>query len=291
MNMKKIISAVMALSMIFALSGCGDDGTATTTAGEKDSGKKTTAENKTTADNTTENNTTENTAAENNTTAPSAGGEYMSLDKNISQSFLNFETPEQGEEIIVMTIKDYGTVKIQLFPEVVPVAVENFVTHAKDGYYDGLTFHRIISEFMIQGGDPLGTGTGGESIWGSKFESGMTAKLHHFTGALAYANSGATSTSGSQFYICVNKTLTDADMQMYYDGGYRFDEETMKKYIEVGGQPYLDAGIFGGSGYTVFGQVFEGQDVVEAVSKVQTASDRPIQPVIIETVKVEQYQG
>jgi cyclophilin family peptidyl-prolyl cis-trans isomerase len=281
--MKKIISAVMALSMIFALSGCGDEETSTsTTAGKKTSGEKTTAET-TAAKNTTEK---DNTSA-------TTEGVYMSLDKNISQSFLNFETPEQGEEIIVMTIKDYGTVKIQLFPEVVPAAVENFVTHAKDGYYDGLTFHRIISEFMIQGGDPLGTGTGGESIWGSKFDSGMTSKLHHFTGALAYANSGSTMTSGSQFYICVNKDLSEEEMQQWYDGGYRFDDETMKKYVEVGGQPYLDQGIFAGKGkgYTVFGQVFEGQDVIEAVSKVQTASDKPIQPVIIESVKVEQYQG
>ena len=67
-----------------------------------------------------------------------------------------------------MKIKDYGDVKIKLFPEYAPKGVENFVTHAKEGYYDGLTFHRVIKDFMIQGGDPKGDGTGGESIWGGK---------------------------------------------------------------------------------------------------------------------------
>jgi cyclophilin family peptidyl-prolyl cis-trans isomerase len=208
-----------------------------------------------------------------------------------STAFYNFNEPKEGDEIIVMTIKNYGTVKIRLFPELVPKAVENFVTHAKEGYYDGLIFHRIIAEFMIQGGDPLGTGTGGESIWGGKFDSGMTDKLHHFTGALAYANSGSTSTSGSQFYICVNKTLTQAEIDSYVQAGYTFDEETQKKYMEVGGQPFLDGGIFGGSNaYTVFGQVYEGQNIIEAVSKVQTGtSDRPLEAVVIESIKVEEY--
>ncbi|MDR0919330.1 MAG: peptidylprolyl isomerase [Oscillospiraceae bacterium] len=275
--MKKIISALLAFSMVFGLTSCAEDESVKTTDGEKTQVTDNAAEN------------TESTQGA-VTFAPE--GEYMKNDSAISEDFLNFNAPEEGEEIIVMSIKGFGDVKIQLFPEVVPLAVENFVTHAKDGYYDGLTFHRVIGEFMIQGGDPLGTGTGGESIWGEKFDSGMTSKLHHFTGALAYANSGSTYTSGSQFYICVNKAITEDEMKEYYNGGYTFDEATQKKYVEVGGQPFLDKGIFAGpgTGYTVFGQVFEGQDVIEAVSKVETdGGDKPVQGVIIESVKVEQY--
>lgn len=70
--------------------------------------------------------------------------------------------PQSGDTVAEFTIKDYGTVKVRLFPELAPKAVENFITHAKDGYYDGLSFHRVIDNFMIQGGDPKGDGTGGE---------------------------------------------------------------------------------------------------------------------------------
>lgn len=76
---------------------------------------------------------------------------------------------QEGEEIAVITVKGYGEIKVRFFPDEAPKAVENFTTHAKEGYYDGLTFHRVIADFMIQGGDPKGDGTGGESIWGEGF--------------------------------------------------------------------------------------------------------------------------
>ncbi|NLX61223.1 MAG: hypothetical protein GXZ06_01660 [Tissierellia bacterium] len=85
---------------------------------------------------------------------------------------------------------NYGTIKIRLFPEAAPKAVENFKTHAKNGYYKGVTFHRVIDEFMIQGGDPSGNGTGGESIWGEPFEDEFHKDYHHIRGALSMANSG-----------------------------------------------------------------------------------------------------
>ncbi|MBE6862471.1 MAG: peptidylprolyl isomerase, partial [Ruminococcus sp.] len=122
----------------------------------------------------------------------------------------NFSPLEKGEQIVVMSIRGYGDVKIRLFPEYASKGVENFVELAKQGYYDGLTFHRVISDFMIQGGDPEGTGSGGHSIWGEKFDGGTDEHLIHAAGAVAYANSGSTATNGSQFYV-VTGTVYSAD--------------------------------------------------------------------------------
>ena len=112
---------------------------------------------------------------------------------------LNFEAVKAGD--VVATMKTtMGQIKIKLFPSVAPKAVENFVTHAKEGYYNGVTFHRVIEEFMIQGGDPLGNGTGGESIWGKGFAQEINDSLRHFSGALSYATA-ADKLNGSQFFI------------------------------------------------------------------------------------------
>ena len=113
----------------------------------------------------------------------------------------NFEMPEIGEKIAVITVKDFGEIKIKLFPDAAEKGVENFVGLAEMGYYDELIFHRIIPSFMNQGGDPMGSGYGGKSIWGDSFDGGIPEGLYHFSGAVAYANSGSTSTNGSQFYI------------------------------------------------------------------------------------------
>lgn len=99
-----------------------------------------------------------------------------------------------------------GTIKIRLFPQFAPKAVENFMKHAKDGYYDNTKFHRVIENFMIQGGDPKGNGTGGESIWKGAFEDELNVLLHHFPGALSMANSGPNS-NGSQFFIVQGEVL------------------------------------------------------------------------------------
>lgn len=199
---------------------------------------------------------------------------------------VNYIAPEKGEEVIVMTIKDRGDVKIKLFEDEAPKGVENFVGLAEQGYYDGLTFHRVINEFMIQGGDPLGTGTGGESIWGDKFEGGTSEKAIHLRGAVAYANSGATSTNGSQFYIVTGEDITDETLELYAANGYTFSEDVIELYKENGGTPFLDGG------YTVFGQVYDGLDIVMEAQTVETdASDKPIEDLIIEKVTVEEYDG
>ena len=99
-----------------------------------------------------------------------------------------------------------GVIEIELRPDLAPIAVENFSTHIKNGYYDGLIFHRIIKRFMIQGGDPTGTGRGGESIWGKSFKDEFTSKaMFNRAGVLAMANAGP-NTNGSQFFITTIET-------------------------------------------------------------------------------------
>ena len=109
------------------------------------------------------------------------------------------------------TIKtNHGDIVIQLFPEQAPKTVENFITLAKQGYYDGVTFHRVIPEFMIQGGDPTGTGAGGQSSFGAPFEDEFSRELFNFNGALSMANAGP-NTNGSQFFI-VSATQVPGNM-------------------------------------------------------------------------------
>ncbi|MEG2813991.1 MAG: peptidylprolyl isomerase, partial [Oscillospiraceae bacterium] len=106
---------------------------------------------------------------------------------------------KKGPQAII-EIEKFGTIKVDLLPDVAPKAVENFTKLSKDGYYNGLTFHRVIKDFMIQGGDPKGDGTGGESIWKKPFQDEFSEKARNFSGALSMANSGP-NTNGSQFFI------------------------------------------------------------------------------------------
>ena len=113
--------------------------------------------------------------------------------------FNQLDKPLEGE--VKMTMKtNFGDMKFRMFPDKAPKACENFLTHAENGYYNGLIFHRVINDFMIQGGDPTGTGMGGESIWGKAFEDEFDIELRNYRGALSMANSGP-STNGSQFFV------------------------------------------------------------------------------------------
>ncbi len=116
---------------------------------------------------------------------------------------INIFANEKNTHIILETTQ--GIIEIELFQDVAPLAVENFITHVKNGYYDGITFHRIIKNFMIQGGDPTGTGRGGESIWGKPFKDEYKGKLFDKSGILAMANAGP-HTNGSQFFITTVST-------------------------------------------------------------------------------------
>ena len=116
------------------------------------------------------------------------------------------EEPVKGEEIAIIKT-NHGDIKVRFFPEAAPKAVENFITHGKNGYYDGVTFHRVINDFMIQSGDPDGTGAGGESIWGEFFEDEFHQEYHNFRGALSMAKQPQPDTNGSQFFIVQGKKI------------------------------------------------------------------------------------
>ena len=147
---------------------------------------------------------------------------------------------------------NHGDIALKLFAEKAPKTCENFSTHAKNGYYDKVIFHRVIDGFMIQGGDPTGTGRGGKSIWGKPFEDEVRNGLSFDRkGLLAMANAGPC-TNGSQFFITLVPT------------GYLTDK------------------------HTIFGEVESGMDVVEKIGKVAKGpGDRPVQDVVIERCSVE----
>ena len=234
-----------------------------------------------------------------------AQAEFDALKEKMFTDGTNFpqlEEPEKGEEIAVLTTNK-GVIKIKLCPEEAPKAVENFKGLVNEGYYDGLTFHRVINDFMIQGGDPNGDGTGGESIWGGKFEDEYNGDMYHFRGAIAYANSGM-DTNGSQFYIVQAPTVQEGyfdyidevikqygDSELLYDSNSgkiirtNYSDKAREEYNTLGGTPHLDFG------YTVFGQVIEGMDVVDAIAAVQTdENDKPTEDVVIEKAEIVKYE-
>ncbi|MEG0615428.1 MAG: peptidylprolyl isomerase, partial [Oscillospiraceae bacterium] len=118
-------------------------------------------------------------------------GAFTGCGKSAAESkdvdILNFKAPVSGEEIAVVKIKDFGTVKIKLFPDEVPKGVENFKGLVEKKYYDELIFHRVVGNFVIQTGDPKGNGTGGSSIWGEDFEPELNDGLRNFYGSVGYA--------------------------------------------------------------------------------------------------------
>lgn len=236
---KLFLTMSMAATLLFA-AGCTSNGSDTASSSTKESTEK-----------TTETSTVE------------------SIDLNsLELPQLNTEVADNEDLVEMVTTK--GTIKIKLFPELAPKAVENFMTHAKDGYYDGVTFHRVIQDFMIQGGDPEGNGTGGESIWGEGFETEISNQLYNIRGALSMARTQDPNSNGSQFFIVQNSD----DM---HDGLLKDDyPQAIIDAYKNGGYPSLDGE------YTVFGQVVEGMDVVDAIAAVETdSSDKPTEDVKI----------
>lgn len=176
-----------------------------------------------------------------------------------NMNMTNVSTHEEGSDSSVV-LPDYnavlktsmGDIEVKLFSKETPVAVENFVKLSKQGFYNGLTFHRVIKDFVIQGGDPKGNGTGGP---GYQFDNEITdRKFEKYS--LAMANAGRPGTNGSQFFFTVGS----------------IDRATLE---------HLDGD------YTIFGIVTSGEDVVDRISKVATdANDKPANAVIIESITI-----
>ena len=181
----------------------------------------------------------------------------------------------------IATIKtNHGDMRIKLFPDYAPKTVANFIALSKDGYYDGVIFHRIIKDFMIQGGDPTGTGMGGESIYGESFEDEFSEELYNVRGALSMANAGP-NTNGSQFFIVQNQHLPYSKKEIARGG---WPEPIAEIYAEQGGTPHLDRR------HTVFGQLADeaSDEVLDAIAGVETgAMDKPVEDVVIETIEIE----
>ena len=198
-------------------------------------------------------------------------------DNQIKPDQYQLDPPEKGDTIAIITTT-MGAIKIKFFSKEAPKAVENFTGLASSGYYNGLIFHRIINDFMIQGGDPLGNGTGGQSIWKKPFEDEFSENLHNYRGALSMANSGP-NTNGSQFFI-VQKNKVEDNLQLWMRQN-GFDQELIDSYMKNGGTPWLD------NKHTVFGQVFEGMDVVDQIAAVKTdANGKPAPDIKIDKIEI-----
>ncbi len=261
--MKKIICYLLImlilLSMLFCFSGCSNKENSQVNIPKK-----------------TSNTNTSNT---NNSTNNKEVDYKGNAEKQMSM-------PKEGETVAILHVKKFGDIKVKFFNDIAPKAVENFITHAKEGYYDGLTFHRVMEEFMIQGGDPKGDGTGGESIWGSGFETELNNSVVPYRGALCMAMSSLPNSIGSQFFI-VQANPSETMGRYLKNGGY--PTELIEQYKEFGG--YLSLYMQ----YTVFGQVYEGMNVVDEIVKVdKTMSSTgeesvPVEDIIIESIEVTNY--
>lgn len=231
-----------------------------------------------------------------------------------------------GDTIAEITIENYGVIKAKLFPDIAPVGVENFVKLAKAGYYDGLKIHRVVADCCIQGGSLNGDGTGGKPAVneGKPFEAETSVNARNFYGALGYPD-----TSGNiatQFYIVNCKKVQDmsgydaakmrekaaeytaklekmpeedpdrenvALMESYYNNmAEMFEkatEDVTAKYATTGGYPFWDGN------YTIFGQVYEGLDVVDKISAVKLTTSNtgevssPVEDLIISSVRISEY--
>lgn len=172
-----------------------------------------------------------------------------------------------------------GDLTVKLFDDVAPKTVKNFVELAEKGYYNGVIFHRIIRDFMIQGGDPTGTGMGGESIYGEKFEDEFSENVFNIRGALSMANAGP-NTNGSQFFIVQNENLP-YDKSALVKGGW---PEEIAEIYTAGGTPHLDGR------HTVFGQLANAESF-ETLDRIATEptgfQDKPENDVEIISIDVE----
>lgn len=195
--------------------------------------------------------------------------------------------PIKGDTVAEIVVKDYGVIYAKLFADAAPKAVENFTTHAKEGYYDGVSFYHIFDSSILETGDPTETGSGGESIWGENFEDEFSPELQPYCGALCMNNTGP-DTNGSRFFIVQTNRKYDDELLDQIENSYsiEFNKEARKNYKAVGGTPWF---------YklnTVFGQVYQGYGVLNRIARVNKSNRElgiPEDKVIIETIIIVEY--
>ena len=211
-------------------------------------------------------------------TASSAGADEAA-------ELLQSQPPNPGDMIAVMETT-MGTIRFRLFPELAPLAVENFVGLTEEGYYDGRNFHRVINDFMIQTGALNPDGAGATSFFRDEndnpqpFADEFTTELWHFRGAVSMANPGIPDSNLSQFFIVQAPGLAGGVADQLRAVGY--PEYVVDKYTAHGGTPHLDWR------HTIFGHVIEGMEVVDAIAGVQTGmQDRPVEEVLIVSMTIE----
>ena len=156
-----------------------------------------------------------------------------------------------NSNVVVITMENGGTIKLELYPDIAPVTVENFKKLVSEKFYDGIVFHRVVSGFMIQGGDPTGTGMGGsdENIKGEFLANGVENSLSHERGVISMARSQNYDSASSQFFIC------------------------------HGDSTFLDGQ------YAAFGRVIEGMEVVDEIASVPVNGETPVNPPVIKTIR------
>ncbi len=214
------------------------------------------------------------------------GAHESAPDETLNIELLQLGEPQSGDTLAVIKTSA-GDITVRFFPEEAPLAVENFLALAENGYYDGVIFHNVIADYLIQSGDPTGTGAGGESSFlGSggepvAFADEFSPNLFHLSGALAMANPGTPDSNASQFFIVADCTVSTDELARLEALGY--PAELINAYRICGGIPQFDYR------YTVFGCVVDGMDVVDKISHTHTAGaagGRPTEDVTIESIEI-----
>lgn len=202
--------------------------------------------------------------------------------KAVESSEIQFTLPAEGVTQAVISTSA-GDITVALYPQYAPQAVENFIGLAQSGYFNGLTFHRVVQNKLIQTGDDTATGSGGKTIWNdSPFGLELTDKLHHYSGALSMARlSDDTKSNKSQFFIVQTpQNSVDKDMQKALtDLGS--SESVVNTYKDAGGLPSLDGK------YTVFGQVISGMDIVDNIGFSKVSGEKPVEDITINSITLK----
>ncbi len=190
------------------------------------------------------------------------------------------EQPKQGDPIAIVDTSK-GEIRIVLFDDIAPKAYQNLTALAKDGYYNELTFHRVLNGALIQAGDHTGVGDSGKSIFSEPYENEPSKDLFHFTGAVGIANAKADQNL-SQFYI-ISDGLISSDMITQMEQG-KYPTAAIEAYKLLGGRPTIDGE------YTIVGQVYQGLDVVKEIAAVKTDEyDRPERDVVINSITIDSF--